>query len=273
MTRIRNSLALARSSWEVLKADKELLLLPVISGIASLIVGASFVIPLFVAGDSSTGSLFALLVMYFVLAYITIFFNAALISAANERLEGGDPTIGSAIRGAARRAGRMVPWALLSAVVSLVIRAIEERVEFLGRIILAMVGMAWTVVTFLVLPIIVIEGAGTSKALKKSSSLVRQTWGENLGGHLGLGLVGFVLAIPAIALVMVGVSSDSAAGGILLGLGVLWGIVVAVVIAALTAVYQTALYRYAVSGQVPSAQFDHTAMQAAFHERRFGRRR
>ena len=276
MSRIRNSLALARSSWAVLKADKELVLLPVISGIASLIVASSFILPIILPGSADKGgaTIGLLLLMYFVLAYITIFFNAALISAANERLEGGDPTIGSAIRGAARRAGKILPWALLSAVVSVILRAIEERVGLVGKIVIAVVGMAWTVVTFLVLPIIVVEGIGTGKALKKSGSLVRNTWGENLAGHIGLGIVGFLLILPSIALVAAGIASvGTGVGGVAIGLGVLWGIIVMVVMAALTGIYQTALYHFAISGHVPSGYFDNTVMQSAFQTRRHRRRR
>ena len=276
MSRIRNSLALARSSWAVLKADKELVLLPVISGIASLIVASSFILPIILPGSADIGgaTIGLLLLMYFVLAYITIFFNAALISAANERLEGGDPTIGSAIRGAARRAGKILPWALLSAVVSVILRAIEERVGLVGKIVIAVVGMAWTVVTFLVLPIIVVEGIGTGKALKKSGSLIRNTWGENLAGNIGLGIVGLLLILPSIALVAAGIASvGTGAGGVAIGLGVLWGIIVMVVMAALTGIYQTALYHFAVSGHVPSGYFDNTVMQSAFQTRRHRRRR
>lgn len=274
MTRISNSFALARASWAVLKADKELMLLPVFSGIASLIIAMTFIFPI-VAADAITGSGVVLLVlMYFVLAYVTIFFNAALISAANERLEGGDPTIGSAIKGAARHAGRIVPWALLSAIVSAILRSIEERVGIIGRIVIALVGMAWAVVTFLVLPIIVVEGLGTGRALKKSASLVRTTWGENLAGHVGLGLVGFVLLIPSIILVVVGfVSGGGGVAGVAIGLGIIWGIVVVVVMAALTGIYQTALYRFAVSGNASSPVFDPGLMQSAFYTRRLGRRR
>ena len=273
MTRIRNSFALAGASWKVLKADKELLLLPVISGIASLIVAVSFIVPIFVTSEMTGITLLFLILMYFVLAYITIFFNAALISAANERLEGGDPTIGSALRGAARRAGKILPWALLSAVVSMILRAIEERVGLVGRIVIAMIGMAWSVITFLVLPIIVVEGIGAGKALKKSGSLVRNTWGENLAGHVGLSVIGFLLMLPAIALVVVGIAAASGFGGAAIGLGVLWGIIVVVIMAALSAIYQTALYHFAVAGHVPSSYFDSRVMQSAFRTHRLGRRR
>lgn len=251
------------------------MLLPVISGAASLIVAASFLIPIIAAGVTDLGgaALAMMLILYFVLAYITIFFNAALISAANERLEGGDPTVGSAIRGAARRAGKILPWALLSAVVSVILRAIEERVGLVGKIVIAIVGMAWTVVTFLVLPIIVVEGASAGKALKKSGRLVRNTWGENLAGHIGLGIVGFLLFIPAVVLVVAGIASaGSPVGGLAIGVGVLWGILVVIVMTALTGIYQTALYHFAVAGDVPSSYFDTGAMQSAFYGRRFRRR-
>ncbi len=274
MKRIRNSLALAGASWKVLKADKELMLLPVISGVASLIMALTFILPIFATGEITGVNILVLILMYFILAYITIFFNAALISAANERLEGGDPTIRSALRGAARRAGKIVPWALLSAIVSAILRAIEERVGLIGKIVIAMVGMAWTVVTFLVLPIIVIEGLGAGRALKKSASLVRNTWGENLAGHIGIGLVGFVLLIPSIILVVGGIASgENSAGGIAIGLGMLWGIIVIVVMVALTGIYQTALYRFAVAGHGSSADFDAGVMQSAFYTRRSRRGR
>ena len=107
-------MALAKASWEVLKADKELMLLPVISTAAAVITVATFFVPL-LAVDADGASFLVLVALYFVLAYITIFFNSALISAAHERLEGGDPTVGSALRGAASRAGRILPWALISA--------------------------------------------------------------------------------------------------------------------------------------------------------------
>lgn len=267
MSRIGNSFALARSSWQVLKADKELVLLPIISGIASIIVAASFLVPLFSGnrGESEfEASWGLLLVMYFVLAYITIFFNAALVSAANERLEGGDPTIGSAIRGAGRRALKILPWALLSATVSIILRAIEERVGLIGRIVIAAAGVAWSVLTFLVLPIIVIEGSGAVRALKKSGSLLRNTWGENLAAQVGLGLVGFLLILPGAAVIFLGISAGGTLGAVGLVIGVLWTIVAAASVAALSGIYQTALYHFAVAGSVPSDYFDAGVMQQAF---------
>ena len=89
---------LARQSWEVLKADKELVALPILSFIASSIVAATVVVPMFFIGDEP-GALgyVVMFVMYVALAFVTIYFNTALVSAADERLQGGDPTIGTAL--------------------------------------------------------------------------------------------------------------------------------------------------------------------------------
>ena len=277
MGRISRSFELAKASWRVLKADKELLLLPVISGVASIIVAASFVLPLFAAGGLddegvSTGATVTLFVMYVALAYVTIFFNAALVSAAHERLSGGDPTLGSALRGAASRAGKILPWVLVSATVSIILRALEERAGFVGRIVIGFIGMAWTVVTFLVLPIIVIEGAGVRDALSKSGNLFRETWGENLAAQVGFSIIGFVASIPAIVLMFLGVSGGGGFVVVAILISVLWLILVAVVLSALSGIFQTALYHYAVDGQVPSGYFETALMSGAFGPRRGGGR-
>ena len=269
---LRNSMDLAASSWAVLKADKELLLLPLISTTASLITAASFFLPIVTQEgglDNLGGSSFLLMIpVYFILAFITIFFNAALISAAHERLEGGDPTIGSALRGAGRRAGKILSWALISATVSVVLSLIEERLGFIGSIVVALLEVAWTVVTFLVLPIIVIEDLASGDAVRKSGKLLRSTWGENLTAQAGMGMIGFLLILPAAALIWAGVAGGGEGGVYAVGLGAVWGVAVVVFMAALSGVYQTALYHFAAHGRVPSRYFSRSVLESAFKPKR-----
>jgi len=276
MGRISNSIALLKSSWQVLRADKELIALPVISGIASMLVAASFIAPLVASGaleneSPSPLTWVIMFLMYVVLAYVTIFFNAALVSAAHERLNGGDPTIGSAIAGATSRAAKILPWAIVSATVSIILRAIEERSGLVGQLVAGLAGLAWTVVTFLVLPIIVIEGIGVGDAIKKSSNLFKRTWGENLAAQVGFGLLGFVAAIPAIVLVFLAATAGGSITIAAIVIAVLWLILVSVVIAALSVIFQTALYHFAVDGHVPNGYFSDDVMRSAFGPKR-GRR-
>jgi hypothetical protein len=274
--RFRRSIELFKASWHVLRGDKELLWLPVISGICTVIVAASFLVPAFLAGNETTSadgsSSFSLspvswvlvAVSYFVLAYVTIFFNTALVWAANERLEGRDPTLGSSLAAARSKAGTILPWALVSATVSFVLRAIEERAGFIGRIVIGLVGVAWTLVTFLVLPIVVLEGESVGKAIKRSAAMFKQTWGENVIGQGGIGLVSvlaILVAVPVVAvLALTGITALVVLGVLL---GVLWFAAVAIVTSALGVVYQTALYRYASNGTV-SPGFTQDQIAGAF---------
>ncbi len=273
MQRIRNSIQLAKESWRVLKSDRELIVLPIVSGIASMIVAATFIVPIFFAGasggDSGIGFYAVLFAMYVALAYVTIFFNTAIVSAAHERLTGGDPTLRSALAGARSHAGRIFPWAIVSATVSVILRAIEERAGFLGRLVAGLAGVAWAVVTFLVLPVIVIEGAGVRDAVKKSGTLFKTTWGENITAQIGFGLIGFLATLPAIVLVVASLFAGSGWVFLLaLLLGVGWIVATAATLSAMNGIFQTALYHYAVDGSLPAGSFSESTMQAAFAPKR-----
>lgn len=270
MGRIRTSIGLFKSSWAVLRQDRELLFLPVLSGIASLITMALFALPLLSsldAADEPTPATYVLgALAYFVLAFVTIFFNSALVHASNERMSGGDPTVGSALGGATSRIGKIVAWSLVSATISQIIRALQERAGFLGKLLGFLGGIAWAAVTFLVLPILVLEDVGVVDSIKRSAGLLRQAWGEGIAGNIGMAIVGFVAAIPLVFLLLIAGLADNAAISIPLvvvaGLGFL---AIVVVMSALSVVYRTALYRYATNQVVPG--FDTGVMQGAFQQK------
>ena len=279
MGRISRSFELAGASWRVLKADKELLLLPLISLLATLATAYTFLSPLLdscttdsagsAACELSNGDYVLLAVMYITLAFITIFFNAALIHAANQRMSGGDPGVGSAIRGALLKVHRILPWAIISATVSVILRAIQERAGAIGRLIGAIAGIAWSLVTFLVIPVFVIEDVGIGKAVKKSAEMFKRTWGENMAAQVGFGLVGFLLIFPGIPVIGYGFTQGGSTGAILIAIGFAWILLVILVLSALNGIFQTALYRYA-AGQ-GAGSFGEATMASAFVPRKGGR--
>ena len=274
MGRIQRTIELAKASGRVLAADKELLVLPVMSGIATLAIAATFLVPFFSmlenADTEQPGATFYVLmfVMYVVLAFVTIFFNAALVHAADERMQGGDPTIGSALRGATSRVGIILPCALVSATVSVILQALEQRAGVIGKISSAIAGLAWSLVTYLVLPILVIEGIGVVDAVKRSAEMFKRTWGENVAAQVGFGILGIFAALLAVPVIALG----AAAGGVVLAVavmvGVAWMVLVSVVLAALSVIFQTALYRYATDGVVPGGFFSEGDLSSAFAPRR-----
>jgi hypothetical protein len=202
------------------------------------------------------------------LSCVTVFCNAALVHSANLALSGGTPTVRDGFAAAARRKGAVLAWGAFSGTVSLLLRAAEQRLGPLGRIFAALGGLAWSMITFMVLPVIVLDGVGPRAAVRRSSELLRQTWGQQLGAIIGIGWGAFVLALPSVVLFIV-LASVGGTAGALAGLVVfgLWLLAVAVLASALTGVYQTALYRFAADG-VPPAAFADADLPNAIRQRR-----
>lgn len=281
MGRWARSKELARASWALLRHDKELMILPLISGLASLIIAGSFLFPIFLTASTTTAdgaatleptpiSYALMFLMYLVLAYVAIFFKAALLCGADERMRGGNPTLGSSLAGAGQRAGKILPWALVSATVSMILRSLEERAGLLGRIVIGLVGMAWAAVTFLVLPIVVFENISVGQAIKRSALMLKQTWGENLIVNIGIGLVAALLMLPAVVVVALGIATGAPlAIGVTIALAVVWGIGVSCWGSAMTGVFQLALYRYAVQQELP-VEFATVDLSQAFAPRGAG---
>ncbi|RMH79722.1 MAG: hypothetical protein D6683_05840 [Actinomyces sp.] len=274
MNRLRNTLDLARTSWEVLRRDRELLWLPVLSFVVSLAVLAAYLVPLMaitgVGGENSAaGAAVWLLGLGAALSVgiVSVFFNGALVAGAHERLTGGDPTVSSAVRRAWSRLPGLVPWALITTTVGLMLRAARERSGTLANLAVSVIGAAWDVVTFLVVPAIVVDGVGAVPGLRRSAELLSRTWGENIAARVGFGLLGFLAVLPGLALAALGVATGSAVVAVVaVVVAVVWIALVVVVMTALTAVFQTALYHYATTGAVP-AGFENTSLPRAFGPR------
>jgi len=250
-------------SWQVLKLDKSLVVLPLISGVCCLLLLASFAIPIVATGawrppghDSETvrqviyyGTIFA---FYAANYFIVVFFNAAIVACAATRMGGGNPTIGDGIRAAASRLPVIAGWALVSATVGLILQIIEDRSDKIGQIVAGLLGMAWTVVTFLVVPILVIENKNPIAALQESTALLKRTWGEQLISNFSFSGIFFLLALPALGLIALGfVLGSAVAVFACVGLGVVYLILLSLIQSALQAIFQTALYLYARDGIVP----------------------
>ena len=188
---------------------------------------------------------------YLALAFVQTYFLAALVAGADVRLRGGNSNVSAAIAVANSRLHRLLPWAIVSATVSVILNQLERQ-GVVGRIIASLIGLAWSLITFLTIPILVLEDVGVVDAFKRSGVLFKKTWGENVVGQAGLGIVGFLLALPGIALIAIGAALGTVGLVLFGGIGVIWLIVSATVVAALSGIYRTALYRFATSGEVPA---------------------
>ncbi len=279
MGRLAQSWALVKASAAVLRSDRKLLVFPLLSGACTLLVVASFLVPLALGGalarlDDGAPPPWAwplAFVFYLSQYFVIFFFNAALVGAARIRLDGGTPTVADGLRLAASRWQDILGYAAIAATVGLVLRMIEERAGFIGRWIVGLIGVAWTVATFLAVPVLVNERLGPVDAVKRSAGLLRRTWGENLIGNIGIGLV-FGLLFVAWAMLGVGLFTVLATERSLLAMAfagvvfVLGMLLIGVVQSALQGVYAAALHRYAETGSAGSG-FDGALVEAAFKPR------
>ncbi|HEY5759361.1 MAG TPA: DUF6159 family protein [Steroidobacter sp.] len=278
--RFSRSWQLVKASGAVLRQDKELLLFPLFSAIAMILVSASFITPLVVGGtfvepveDSANATTLLIVFLFYLVQYFVIFFfNSALVGAAMIRLDGGDPTVRDGLRIASSRFVQILGYAAIAATVGLILRIIEERAGFIGRWIAGLLGLAFTVATFLAVPILVSQNVGPVEAVKDSATLLKKTWGENVIGNVGMGLVFFIFYFGVIGLgvaLVIGASQASSPALVVLVVAavVLALVALALVQSALQGVYSAALYRYATNGNVGEA-FSGTLLSSAFKPKR-----
>jgi hypothetical protein len=273
MERFGRSWDLLKACFAVLRDDKELMLFPVLSGFSALLVLATFALPLFFTQAFSHGfGLFGMLVafaFYFSQYLVIFYFNAALVGAALKRLEGGDPTFADGIAIANENISAILGYAAIAATVGMLLRGGRRR-RGLEALVRSLAGMAWTLGTFLVVPVLVTRKIGPIDAITESARLLKKTWGENLIGSagiwLGFGIMTFLYILVSAVLVVLAAKAGTvfavALGAVLL-LGLL---LIGVVKSAIKAIYTAVLYRYAAEGAAPEG-FDAQQLSLAFGAR------
>ncbi len=278
MERLRRSWQLVKSSWGVLRSDKELLLFPVASGIVmSVALGVLFLVWLGSGGFGRLDGdglgvldLVLLYLLYFIISTVGVFFNAALIAAANIRLDGGDPTLADGFRVAISHLPAILGWAAIAATVGLLLSALRERGGAIGAVISLLGNMAWALVTFLVVPVLVVEGVGPIEAIKRSAGLLRKTWGEQIVGNFSIGLVtglAFVAALVLGGIVVFALFGLSEVLGIIGAVILVVGLIILGLIGStLSGIFNIALYRYA-TGKDADAFFPRETLAGAFRDR------
>ena len=277
--RMANGWNLAKECWKVLMLDKELMVFPLISMIACGLILASFVAPLVASGllDPDAGTteisepvmMMCFFAFYVITYFVMIFCNAALIACAMIRFRGGDPTVMDGLRAAGARTGKILAWSLVSAVIGMILQAIEQRAGAVGKIVAGLLGAAWAIASYFAVPVLVMENVGPVDALKRSASVMKKTWGETLAAEFGMFLLVLAASIPAVLLMVLGagaLGASSTIGGVLIVLGVIWLLTAILAGATLDAILKAALYLYASEGKVPH-NFDDRYARAAFASR------
>jgi uncharacterized protein DUF6159 len=277
--RIANSWSMTLSSLRLLRDEKSLVIFPILSGICCLLVIASFCVP-FLANPQildfprdANGDVQVplwvypvLFAFYFCNYFVVIFFNSALIGAALLRFNGEEITLKDGLSIAGARLPQILAWALVSATVGFILKLIESAHEKVGEFVSSLLGTAWSIITYFVVPVLVVEKVGPVEAVQRSLALLKKSWGEALVGHVSIGLIMFLFLLPAIAVFVLGImmlQQMVAVGVALMVLAGIYFLVWSAVGPAVNGIFLAALYQYATTGQVPNG-FEQHAMAGAF---------
>lgn len=280
MDKFRNSLALAKVSWKFLLEDRKLLIFPILASIGilvttAMILGVGWVVaPLKInlerGGDIGFQAVHyaVLFCNYFVAYTITIFFNVALVGCITARMEGQQVDVSYGLGVAGKRLGKIFVYSLISSTVGVILSMIRDKGGFIGEIVSSIIGIVWNLAVYFVVPYLVVSEYSAIDAIKKSAALFKGTWGERVIGNLGLSFAFNILFFAGLFAMIAGI-----AGSIALSLTwmaivsvvafVVYCLVLALVSATLTSIYNTMLFRYATGASLPR-DFNHSQLQYAF---------
>lgn len=284
--KMSRSWELVKASYAVLRQDREMLLFPLLSMIGTIIVTILFIIPLATTGIFETASteeglsnaqsitaLVITFLFYFVTYTIIIFSNVAIVGMAMMRLRGEDPTVQDGFRIASEHVNAILGYAAISATVGMILNAIRGNDRnIIGQIAAGLLGTAWNLITFLVIPVLVIEGVGPIDAIKRSGTLLKSTWGENVVGTFAMGIISFLVMLAAgivVGLPLFLIASATNSGFVIalaVGVILLMFVAIGLFFSALNSIFTAALYNYA-TGNGAGEFFPENMIAGAFQQK------
>jgi len=255
MKRIKRGWALTKKSWGLLRENPALMRFPLYGAVATALLAIVFLGPgVYLIAEDTLGVGVPLVVIgVYVLSVVGFYFSVGLAAAADMIFRGQAATVSDGLAVSRSRFGQICGWAAVSTAISVLMGALENQGGIAGDIAARLVGAAWSLVTFLAVPVIAIEGTGPFATLKRSASLFKSRWGQQITGNIAIGAAVFLLGVlPSAILLVAGVavwSSASFLGALLVVLGAI-GLAIALLVSkALSGIFGVALYRYALGGE------------------------
>jgi hypothetical protein len=255
MSRIKRGWGLTKKSWALLNEHRKLIRFPLYGAVATIVPAIVFLGPGLYLFDKDTlaGAIPLIVIGVYALSVVGFYFSVGLAACADMIFRGQEASVADGLAVARSRSAQICGWAAVSTAISAVMGVLENQGGLGGQIAARLVGMAWSLVTFLAVPVIAIEGTGPFETIKRSASMFRSRWGQQITGNIAIGGAVFLFGmLPAIALIAIGVavwSSASFLGALLVVIGALLFAISMLVSKALTGIFGVALYRYALDGE------------------------
>ena len=249
--RLSNGWTIAMTSFKVLKANKQLIVFPLLSGLSMVLIIGSF-ITFILAGagwdfdnlrDSGLNNAmgYVLLLFFYIVNYfVVVFFNMALMHCTKLYFDGEEASVQAGIKFSFSRIGVIFSWAVFAGTVGFVLKVIQENLGSIGKIITGIIGIVWSIATFFVVPVIAYEKLGPIGAFKRSVELMKEKWGESLGASFSFGLIQFLaIILMAVAAFIIGALVHPLVG---VAFGVIGLFLMLAIFSALRSIFIAAVY-------------------------------
>jgi hypothetical protein len=253
--RVARGFRLARVALEVVTSDRRLLALPALATLCSLLALAATAVLAhrLHAGADAVRVVAPVWIAAYAISFVTVFFNVALVYVVAARWRGEDASLRDGLAAARRRLRSIAGWAVLTTTVGLLLQLIERVTLGISQVVIRIVAdVAWSVASFFVVPVLVVEQRGPVRSLRRSASVVRGQWMEGLAGATPIGLATAMLMIPLAGLVFIGfvlfVLGLQIPGLLAMIAGAIGALAVSVISGALTQIFTLAVYQHATGG-------------------------
>jgi hypothetical protein len=256
MRRIKRGWGLTKKSWALLNEHRELIRFPLYGALATIVPAVVFLGPgLYLFDkDQLAGAIPLVVLGVYALSVVGFYFSVGLAACADLIFRGQQATVADGLAVARSRFAQICGWAAVNTAISVVMGVIENQGGIGGQIAARLVGMAWSLVTFLAVPVIAIEGTGPFQTIGRSASMFKSRWGQQITGNIAIGGAVFLFGVlPAVLLIVLGVavwSSASFLGALLVVIGAILLAIALLISKALSGIFGVALYRYALDGEV-----------------------
>ncbi|MFA6023037.1 MAG: DUF6159 family protein [Candidatus Pacearchaeota archaeon] len=260
---------LTKQSLKALKADKEIILFPILSAIITIILTLVF-FGLFIltsltgqAINQSLGAIlfYIIIFVYIILTYfITLFFKSAIITSASIRFNGQNPSFSQGLSLPLKKIFKIFLWAIIYGIINSIISVISRagkgksrNVQMATQVGGSTLKTIWNLLTFFVLPVILFENVSFFSSFARSKELFVKNWQESIGSRISMGgvfsIIIIIAAIPLLISFFIGISILTI---VMLLLFFLCFTIVLVLATSANGILTAALYHYATTGKMPS---------------------
>lgn len=274
---IQRGWELTKQSLPVLKANKRILIFPIISSIGCLIIFSVIAAPLWHIESNFLQSshespllialaIIALLAVLFVCNLIVIYCNAALIASIANYFQTKKLSLSYGLKAAKKCFPNIILWTLFNTTIGFILRTFQSRLGQITAIASILLGIAWSIISYFVVPILVLENISPIKAIKRSSHTLHKTWGSSLISNIRLGLIVFVARliafIPLAIMIYIGGTTNVLIGFIIC---VVLMFILTIISSATNNILRTVLYLYSVDNNIELPYNTETIKNAFSH--------